>query len=146
MSVKLLEKSFMSAEFARQTFFASPTPGTSIDTVVQPEYWAHVARKMNPHDIIEVVPENGEYYARLIVLSVGKLWVKVQKLQYELLVSQKKESIGAAENFEPKWGGPVAKWRVIRKSDGEAISTDSFQTQEDAEKWIEGNARGMVAA
>lgn len=146
MSAKLLEKSFVSAEFARQSYFACPVAGTPIEKVLEPEYWAHVARKINPHDIIEVIPEDGAYYARLIVLSVGKLSAKVQKLQYEMLSAHTVTPNANAENFDVKWMGPMAKWKVARKSDGEIVSSDSFQTQEDAQKWINSNAKLMVAA
>ena len=143
---KLLEKSLVQAEFARQLFRVTPPVGTNLDDMLEPSYWANVAMKFNPHDLIEVVPEDGAFYARLFVLSVQKLSLKVEKLEYvEFNTSSKAESGKVLEQFESKWGGASAKWRIHRKSDNAPVSSDSFQSKEDAEDWLGKNIKTLAA-
>lgn len=141
---KLLEKDLMGADFARQSFRATPPAGTKIEDMLVPEYWAHVARKFTPYDIIEVVPEDGAFYARLFVQNTGKLWAKIFKLECVEL-SAKKPIADIQAKYEPKYAGPAAKWRVVNKSDGSLVSQDSFQNREDAEMFIEKISKEMAA-
>lgn len=140
---KLLEKNLMGAEFARQSFRVTPPSGTTIEQMLEPEYWAHVAGKFTPYDILEVVPEDGAFYARLLVLNTAKLWAKMHKLEYVELSLVKK--VVAADKYEAKFFGPGAKWRAINKSDGSLVSNDSFQTREDAELYIEKVSKELAA-
>lgn len=143
---KMMEKNLLGAEFARQLFRAIPPAGTKIEEMLDPSYWAHVAKRFNPHDMIEVIPEDGSFYARLIVLSVAHLSMKVQALECVVLVANPKVAkADAIAQFEVNWGGPNAKWRVLRKSDGAAVTNDSFQTQEEAQEWINNNFNKMAA-
>jgi hypothetical protein len=141
---KLLEKSIMSAEFARQMFRVTPPAGTKIEEMLDNDYWAHVARKFTPHDILEVVPEDGAFYARLIVVNCAKLWAKMQKLEYVELGS-KKGAVASTDLFEAKFSGHNAKWRAVKKSDGSLLSPDSFQTRDEAEQYIEKYSKEMAA-
>lgn len=141
---KLLEKSILSAEFARQMFRVTPPAGTKIEEMLENDYWAHVAKKLNPHDILEVVPEDGAFYARLIVVNCAKLWAKMQKLEYVELGSKKAEG-GTSDAFEAKFAGPMAKWRAVKKSDGSLLSPDSFSTRDEAEQYIEKYSKEMAA-
>lgn len=142
---KLLDKHFLGADFARQVFYATPAAGTTIDDVMQPDYWAHVARRMNPRDIVEVVPEDGSFYARLFVLNSDKLWAKMAKLEHVSFGEGKKPETAKSDLFEAKYAGPSAKWRVHNKSDGSLVANDSFQTRDEAEKWILQHAKQMAA-
>lgn len=143
---KLMEKNLLGAEFARQVFRACPPAGTKLEEMLDPAYWAHVAKRFNPHDMIEVIPEDGSFYARFIVLSVSHLSLKVQQLEYVQLTSNPKSAKAAAvSQFEASWGGPSVKWRVLRKSDNAAVTNDSFQTQEEAQEWINNNVNKIAA-
>lgn len=132
---KLLEKNLMGAEFARQSFRAIPPAGTKLEEMLEPEYWAHVARKFTPYDIVEIVPEDGEFYARLFVTSTGKLWAKMVKLEYVELTAKK--PVVVVDKYEAKYGGPSAKWRAVHKSDGSLVANESFQTREEVDMYIE---------
>lgn len=140
---KLLEKNLMGAEFARQSFRVTPPSGTTIEQMMEPEYWAHVASKFTPYDTLEVVPEDGVFYARLLVLNTAKLWAKMHKLEYVELFPAKK--VAAEDKYEAKFFGPSAKWRAINKADGSLLAKDSFQTREDAEAYIEKTSKELAA-
>ena len=146
--VKLNERNFMSAEFARQSFRIIPESGVTIEQITSPEYWANVARRINPHDTIEVVPEDGAFYALLFVTNTGKLSVKTQVLQFVEL-SEKKPVVtlqDVDDLFDIAYGGGVAKWRVIRKADKEAVSKEPFENRAEAEAWLKQNIRKLMAA
>ncbi len=142
---KLMERNLHSADFARQCFRVTPPAGTTIDEMLEPDYWAHVARRITPHDIVEVVPEDGAFYARLFVVNSEKLWVKMAKLEYVEFGEIATVKTPATEKFEAKFGGANVKWRVHNKSDNSLAAQDSFQTRTEAEKWIEQHAKQMAA-
>lgn len=143
---KILEKSFLSADYARQVYVARPPAGTKIEDVLDENYWAHVAKKINPHDIIEVVPEDGSFYAKLLVTSRGTLWVRVHQIEYVDINGGKesKKPKKESDDFEVNWGGPNDKWRVIRKADKLPVGKN-FTSREDADKWLEEHIKEIAA-
>lgn len=142
---KILEKSFSQADYARQSFVARPAAGTPISDVMSNDYWSHVARKINPHDIIEVVPEDGAYYAKLLVLGRGNLWVKVYQLEYvEIEANTEKVGESDIKKFDVAFAGPHDKWRVVRKTD-KLVVEKNFQSREDAEKWLGEHIKELAA-
>lgn len=142
---KLQDRALLPAEFARQSWRVTPPSGVGIDEVLEPDYWANVASKLTPHDVVEVVPEDGAFYARLFVVSTGKLSAKMQKLEHVTFSgSQKKATKAAIGEYEVKFSGPSAKWRVHKEKDGALVTTDSFQTREEAEAWLEKNIKDLM--
>jgi hypothetical protein len=142
--MKLMERNLHAADFARQVFRVNPPAGTTLDEMLEPDYWAHVARRMTPHDIVEVAPEDGAFYARLFVINADKLWVKMAKLEY-VEFGESAPKLLATDKFEAKFAGPNAKWRVHNKTDNSLVSNDSFQSRAEAEKWIEQHSKAMAA-
>ena len=143
--LKLMERHLLGAEFARQSFRATPPAGVALADLLTPEYWVNVGGKFNPTDIVEVVPEDGAFYARLIVINNGKLWVKMHTLEYvELNPVAKPKSIEESA-FEAKWFGPNGKWKAISKVGAQPISNDSFQTREEAETYITNHIKTLAA-
>jgi len=104
-----------------------------------------IARSITPFDLIDVVPEDGSFYARLFVLDSDKLRVVLHLLEHvDLLVRPKAETV-ASDLYEVTFSGPVAKWRVVKKEGGAVVSPESFQTRADAEEWFKDNSRDLVA-
>lgn len=141
---KILEKSFSLADYARQTFVARPAAGTTIDDVLNENYWSNVAKKMNPHDIIEVVPEDGAFYAKLIITSRGNLWARVHKLEHVVIGAAPVANKKPVEGFEIGWAGPNDKWRVVRKEDKTVVGKN-FTSREDADKWLGEHIKELAA-
>ncbi len=142
---KLQERSIIEVEYARKTFMVTPPAGTDLKDMLVHDYWAHVAYKLTPHDIIEIIPEDGAFYARLLVVNCQKLWAKVQVLEMHKIVDSSKVKVAPTDILEPKYTGPSGKWRVVSKKNGEQVSAESFQTQDDASSWIEAHGRELVA-
>lgn len=141
---KILEKSFSLADYARQVFVARPVAGTTIDDVLNESYWANVAKKVNPHDIIEVVPEDGSFYAKLIITSRGNLWARVHKLEYVVIGAAPVANKKPVEGFDIAWAGPNDKWRVVRKEDKSVVGKN-FSSREDADKWLGEHIKELAA-
>jgi hypothetical protein len=142
---KLMERNLHAADYARQVFRVNPPAGTTLDEMLEPDYWAHVARRMTPHDTVEVVPEDGSFFARLFVVNADKLWVKMAKIEYVEFGETTAAKVPPSEKFEAKFAGPNAKWRIHNKSDNSLVSNDSFQSRAEAEKWIEQHSKAMAA-
>lgn len=130
------------AEHMRNIWYVTPEPNTPLDALLEPKYWAHVSAKFRPRDRIEVDAEDGSYFAELIVADAGRLFAKVNLLRkYELTPVEMKE---ISPDFEVRWAGPHAKWRVVRKSDRGLIK-EGFENRQEAEMYLQSHVRAMAA-
>lgn len=128
---------FESAEHQRNLWVAVPEHGTPFEAVLTPAYWAHVSARMRPWDRIEVTPEDGSYFAELLVQDAGRLYAKVAVLQnVKLELVEVRMGEDGSSDYEVKWAGSVKKWRVMRKSD-RAELRDRFPTQAEALTWVQ---------
>lgn len=129
------------AEYIRRIFRASPPAGTTVDDILEPAYWVHIAAKLKPDggDIIEVLPEDKAFYAELLVLSASKIHAKVVPIVAVKLASAvSKKSEPTPKGFEISFKGPQRKWSIIRKAD-KVVVQEKFQNKVDAEIWLEKN-------
>lgn len=139
---RLAEARFREAAQVRREWNVVPEEGTPFEAVLNPVFWVHNARKMRPTDLIEVMPDDASYYARLLVRSVGPLGVEVAKLEYYDLVPQA-QSLAAIDRFRVMWKGPHWKHTVIRLEDKKEMQT-GFDTAEAAQKWLVENQRSLM--
>lgn len=124
---KIRNGQFKGAEFARLVWSARPEAGTTIEQLMQPAYWASVAEQLKPGARIEVMPEDGAYFAEFIVRSC----TRVSAVVYPLRVVQFEfaEQTETDPEYFVKWRGPSKKWCVMRKSDNVPVIEDQ-ETQE----------------
>jgi hypothetical protein len=139
---KLPEARFRVAEQVRNIWNAVPEQGATLEALLDPTYWSHNARRMRPTDIIEAMPDDGSWYARLIVRSVGALGVTVALLDHYDF-SDAEEPRAADPRFDVKWKGPHYKWAVVPLAGGEAIQT-GFDTREAGTRWLAENGRELL--
>ena len=145
---QILEGDLQQAEFQRVAWGVKPPAGTKLDDVLQPEYWTHAAKKLRVGAQIEVVPEDVEWFALLIVRANTKSGVKVSVLNYVPFSVEDKPKKPKAEkpegndDFEVKFAG-ADKWRVSRRSDGEIVAKGLASRQE-ALDWIERESEALV--
>jgi len=135
--------SILAAEHAVVVYFHSPESGVGLDDILKPDYWTHVATRLRPGHRIEVLSDDGTYWAMLIVRAVGKHEAYVQALQHVAL-GQPAVAAGPESPFEVKWRGPARRFGVIRKTDKEIIKED-FQLREHAELWVKNHMNSMAA-
>lgn len=120
-------------EHFRTRYTAVVDAEANLKTILEPEYWVHVARKLRVMDTIDILCDNETWFAELIVTSVGTGFAKVQ-----LLREVKFKNVDGPEvlssNFTVKWSGPKLKWAVIRNSDKERVK-EGFAAKGDANRW-----------
>lgn len=141
-SSKLLPSRLQIADHYRSHYGVVAEDGVSLDDLLRPEYWAHVATKLRKFDIIEVLPEDGSFFVELIVLQVGIGYAKVMLLREVGLEAD--EVLPDADGVIVKWKGPHRKWAVIRTTDGQ-ILRDGHEDKAAAALWAQGYAQTIAA-
>jgi hypothetical protein len=117
----------------------------TLEDTLDPGFWSHInahsPAKLRQHDTIRVIPEDGTYFAELIVLQAGKGFAKVKMLRH--LALEESEQPTELSSTEVKWRGPALKWVVERKTDGMRLK-ERLNTRADAE--IEARGYELVTA
>ena len=129
------------AAFSVPTLFHAPSPGTTLEDVLAPEYWAHVAATLRAGARIELLAQDGAWWAMLLVRAAGKTDAKVQALQYVELGQREAVTVGG---YEVKWRGPARKWGIVRTSDLSVLQ-DGFAVKEEAADWMAGHLATLAA-
>ena len=146
MSYVLKPMGFKQAEYTRNEFFIAPEAGVPWDAILKPEYWAHVAAKLRPYDEIIVVPEDDSFYGRVIVLRTGTAIAFVRELQFVEFKDRVVEGDLDDQDFDITWSGPIARYRVTRRSDGMVLAEgEEVKTKEMAQDFVR-NLRKALAA
>jgi hypothetical protein len=109
--------------------------GVSFDDALDPGFWAHLGDKLRQHDTIRVIPEDGTYFAELLVIAAGRGFAKVKTLRHVGLTDDEISETEVPEGIVVKWRGPHAKWcieRVIggsesRLKEGIAEKADAYR-------------------
>jgi hypothetical protein len=111
------------AEYWRNEWVVNAELGTTVEDVMDPQYWAHMAAMLKPYDRIEVRVDDGSWLLELIVTGCDRSWAKVHLLQrYELTTADVAQTQSA--KYEVAWKGPQHKWVVIRLSDQMMIKSE----------------------
>jgi len=143
MTVALLGKSLKESVHARQSFFITLRPEDGPEVLLDPKFWVHVSKRLKPGDHIEVLAETMEWAADLIVREAGDFGAKVAFYHGPVKLAND-AAIDAPEEFEVKWAGPSAKFRVIRKADNKVLR-EEFPSKEDAATWLKNHRTALAA-
>lgn len=131
--------------FVRNVWSVTPPAGEPFKNLASPEYWCHIGAMLKPGDRIDAMPEDGTWFAELLVLSSARLWAKVHVLSHHDLQGAKEDMpLTDDENHTVSWKGPIAKFAVIRKSDSTIIK-EGFSTKLDGYQWLEGHLKSLAA-
>lgn len=142
---QLAPRSFSMKRSMVNEWYAKPEPGTPLEAVLDPKYWAHCSAQLAPENVITVIPEGAPWRAELLVLDAGRGYAKVIVLNHVEIESH--EVVGdesAADDYDVRWAGPHAKWRVVRKSD-KKVMIEERATKQDAYLWIASHRKAMAA-
>lgn len=141
----LRERSLRPAEQDRVVYRAYPDTGTAYEDLLNPAYWAHTARTLKRFDRIEVVPEDESYYIELLVIRVIPGGVIVKELSKTVFDEPAMED-DALGDIEIKYSGPLARYRVTRKSDGIVLAEGAMvETRQMAEEFVVNYRKAMAA-
>lgn len=110
--------------------------GIEFDRILDPKFWASIARLCKPFDEIVVKAEDGSYYGRLLVMNVMPFAMQVGKLEYyeldKLETISEKESASLKEDaYKVEFDG-TNKWKVI-SSQGKEIISKGHTSKKEAE-------------
>lgn len=124
------------AEFARNVFAISPEQNVKLEDMLAPAFWSHVAAKLHPSDRIEVIAEDGSYFAEFYVVSCGRNWAKVSLLRmHELTEDTPEIAKNASSEYEVQWAGGQEKARIVRLADKQVIQS-GFPSKKEAADWL----------
>lgn len=129
------------AEHARQVWHITPEKDTPLDAVLEPKYWAHVSMQMKPGDHIEVLAEDGTWFAELIAIDPGRLYCKVALLRKAVLEKVDVEG-GELAGLQIRHRGALKKWCVIREND---VIQAELGSKEAARAWALEHLKAMAA-
>jgi hypothetical protein len=122
------------AEHYRTTWQITLDPSETLHSCLQPDFWAHVARRLRPLSEITVYAHDFSWRAALLVRSATPMTARVVLLSFIDLDAAEAEGrkIAPDASLTTTWKGPSAKHAIVRKSD-KAIVEQGFETKADAE-------------
>lgn len=134
MSIKLAEAEFKERSFAQTSWFVRAPVTCKVEDLEDPVFWSHVAKRISALDEITVVAYDSAWYGRLLVTFADTKEVRVRLLELHMLQEENitEDRIAA---YEVQWGGPAAKFRVLRRRD-KAVIKDGFPTKEKATEYM----------
>lgn len=130
------------AEQIRTVYRANIPAGVPMDRLLEPDYWAHVAERLRPGFIIEVLAQDGSYFGELLVRKAAKTEVHCWLLRHVPLVSAATAKAAApaapgnagADDFKVEFGG-AHKWRVVDTRTNEVVHKGE-PSEHDAREWL----------
>jgi len=137
------------ASFCETGWRAVVNGGVTLDEILHPLFWAHVAHRLKPHDRISVVTDDNAFWYDLLVISTGKERAYVTPLNAVDInaAMDRIEGIGGAipaslTSATVAWKGPQAKYCVLH---GETVVQSKFATKAEAQSWLSANADKKAA-
>lgn len=141
-AVSLSANSFKLAEYARASFVATIPANITLQDILEPSYWAHVASSMQtqlrPTDRIECVWEDFSQCAEVLVIRPTKVSATVALLWAVDMRSGNADIDMGAElsNYLIRFAGPAIGYRVIYKPDNTVLKDDGLATESMAKQWL----------
>jgi hypothetical protein len=108
--------------------------GVSVEDILEPSAWTHIAQRLQPMCHIYVTAEDNSFCALLRVLSCGQLWAKTAVIWHkDLSESIRSGSPKGGSVLEVQYVSNRYKWGVKRIADGKWVSMDHV-TEADAQQ------------
>lgn len=116
-------------------FRVKPEIGTAPEALLDPHYWAHVSARLSVGDVIEVLAEDGSYFAELLVRDAGTLFAKVAfKSPVTVFAKPEEDDRALPAGYEIKWRGPKVRFGVVHDKD---VLKDGFVDRVEARAWLD---------
>lgn len=139
---KIHPSRFKPADGVRNVWVVVPEEGVPYASLLDGSYWSHISEKLRPMDRIEVLPEDGSYFAELIVRGSGRQYANVVELRKVQLDTV---AVTSPDNkYEVAWRGPHHKFCVVRTADKTSMQT-GFDNKDAALSWLSSNIRSLAA-
>lgn len=117
--------------------------GTTIDHVLDGQYWVHVARDgiLKVGDVIEVIAEDGSFELRMRVTDMADkrcpkfrvlwVWEPEARDQDEAADAPQVDAKTPLAGLIVSWGGPAQKHRIVDQASGDVVQA-GFVSQVEA--------------
>lgn len=129
------------AEAKRHDWVVDAEYGMTVDQILEPAYWSHVAAQMTPGDHIEVRAEDFSWVAYLIVQYAEKTYAKVV-IDRVVRIEKSDELPAVSIKHKVEWKGPHHKYAVIRISDSQMLSS-GHKTRGEADEWMRNHEKAQ---
>lgn len=152
MSSKATNPQIQIAEFTRVVYSHTPSEDVTLDDVLVPSYWTHVATKFKPGTRIEVLSADMTWFAELLVIDSSRSHASVAVLRQVKVALPARKAAPAAgaeldfveKGYEVKFAGQEKKYRVIRKSDKKELK-DGFPTEDLGWEFVRNHIKAIEA-
>jgi hypothetical protein len=128
-------------EYFRKSFTILLERGTTLDDVLKPTYWVNVGMRLKPLQQIFVHPDDGTWYAELIVRSATPRSARVSVVHHKEFTDPLAEELA---DFEIKHRGG-AGWSAIRRSD-KTVVVERLPSKEAVHDWLKNPLPAAQAA
>ncbi len=119
------------ADVVRNVWVVVPEHGFSMEDILEPGYWAHVAVEFRQYDRIEVQSEDASVWAELLVVAAGPTWAKVAPVRFVELGRDTDIPESEYEGLIVQFRGPIEKWCVQSKDDRRVLF-NKLESREEA--------------
>lgn len=137
MSFVLKARDLKRYDHAVTPHFVELQPDQTVDVLLDPMAWQHIAVKVNAGDVVHVRRVDLSYEARLLVLYSTSQSVKCC-LSWEKDYSKDLAALddtGKLSLFTISWKGPKGKYAIVHKERNE-VAQDGFTTKEEAQEFL----------
>jgi len=131
------------AEFMRNVHAVTVPSGVTVEDIQQGSYWVNTSRALKVTDRIEVINEDGSFFAELMVVSVVMSMVRVKLLRSVDLTDVEDIPTGDESELEVKYRGQIAKHTVQNKKTKKIIK-EGFDTQAEAKQYLLNYETGLI--
>lgn len=147
---------FKSADHYHNYWCAALAAEHTIEDVLKPEFWSHIAGSLKPGDLIRIQPEQNDFYAIVIVMAAQRGFAKVKIIDFvdltkptaivsgsdSAVLTDADDTPPPGEEYIVAWKGPQHKHVVIRKSDNVRLK-EGFSEKAAAEQWLRDHLAAM---
>jgi hypothetical protein len=135
-AITLVEARMGLSESKRQDWVVDAEEGHTVEQVLDPMYWAHVAPKFTLYDRVEVRVDTGEWMLELIVIQTGRNFARVHvAARHDFTTSPSAAAPKSSIRHKIEYKGTHKKHCVIRIADS-ALLQEGFQTRDMASEWL----------
>lgn len=128
---KMPERVLKQEDVAATNWRVTAPAGATVEAMLNPASWVHMARRLSPRDRIEVMPEDGAWMADFVVLYKDTVGASLFLLQKWDLT---KVTVESKDDYFVKWQSPATKYAVFRASD-KTVVKNGFETEAQAQEW-----------
>ena len=125
------------AAYERTVWQVKPELKATVKDLLNPDYWAHVAKRMKAGDRIEAVPDDRHYFAEFFVLAASTNWVKLVLMREVIIIKDNDKTV--TDGFTVAFAG-AHKWRVTR---GKEILSKDHDDKASASAWLAENMKDL---